>query len=197
MDRPERRAGEWGLQPCAVPAAAVAVPDGGIGQLSPLTYRSPAQLAPGGVLIVGASASGVQLADEIARTGRRVVVSTGEHVRMPRTYRGRDIFRWLEDVGVLDERHDQMDDIIRARHVPSPQLIGSPERRAIDIDSLRDLGVEVVGKLGAIRDGVALFSGGLRNAFQLADLKQVRLLDRFDAWAQESHVEGLESPAPP
>lgn len=165
-----------------VPAAAESVPPS-VDQLTPLTYRAPERLAPGGVLVVGASASGAQLADEIARTGRRVVLSTGEHVRMPRSYRGRDIFRWLEATGVLDERYDQMDDIIRARHVPSPQLIGTPERRSIDMNSLRDVGVEVVGKLGAIRDGVALFSGGLANTYRLADLKLTRLLDRFDAWA--------------
>ncbi len=179
-----------------VPAAAEGVPPS-IEQLSPLTYRSPERLPPGGVLVVGASASGAQLADEIARTGRRVVLSTGEHVRMPRSYRGRDVFRWLEAAGVLDERYDQMDDIIRARHVPSPQLIGTPERRAIDMNSLRDVGVEVVGKLGAIRDGVALFSGGLANTYRLADLKLTRLLDRFDAWAASSGPEGLEPPDRP
>ena len=180
-----------------VPGSSEGVP-ASVEQLTPLTYRSPAQLAAGGVLVVGASASGVQLADEIARSGRRVVISTGEHVRMPRTYRGRDIFWWLESVGVLDERHDQMDDLIRARHVPSPQLIGTPERRAIDIDSLRDLGVEDVGKLGAIRDGVALFSGGLDNTYQLADLKLKRLLDRFDGWASSADDVGrLDAPDRP
>jgi putative flavoprotein involved in K+ transport len=181
----------------SIPAAAAGVPQS-VAQLTPLTYRSPTQLAPGGVLVVGASASGAQLADEIARSGRRVVLSTGEHVRMPRTYRGRDVFRWLESVGVLDERYDQMDDIIRARHVPSPQLIGTPERRDVDMNSLRDQGVEVVGKLGTIREGVALFSGGLANAYQLADLKLTRLLDRFDAWAQAAGVaDGLAAPDRP
>ncbi|MEZ4596303.1 MAG: NAD(P)/FAD-dependent oxidoreductase [Chloroflexota bacterium] len=186
-----------GCNQASVPAVAAGVPST-IEQVTPLTYRSPDQLAPGGVLVVGASASGAQLADEIARTGRRVVVSTGEHVRMPRTYRGRDVFWWLESVGILDERYDQMDDLVRARHVPSPQLIGSRLRRPIDMNSLRDLGVEVVGKLGAIRDGVALFSGGLANTYQLADLKLTRLLDRFDAWANESDVvEGLGAPDRP
>jgi putative flavoprotein involved in K+ transport len=186
-----------GCNQASVPAAAAGVPST-VEQITPLAYRSPDQLAPGGVLVVGASASGAQLADEIARTGRRVVLSTGEHVRMPRSYRGRDIFWWLEDVGVLAERYDQMDDIIRARHVPSPQLIGTPERRAIDMNSLRDLGVEVVGKLGTVRDEVALFSGGLANTYQLADMKLKRLLDRFDAWATESGVvDGLGSPDRP
>jgi len=179
-----------------VPPLAAGVPTG-VAQVTPLTYRNPGQLAPGGVLVVGASASGAQLADEIARSGRRVVLSSGEHVRMPRTYRGWDMFRWLEAVGVLDERHDQLDDIIRARHIPSPQLIGTPERRDIDMNSLRALGIEVVGRLGAIRDGVALCSGGLANTYQLADLKLTRLLDRFDAWAATADVEGLGAPDRP
>jgi putative flavoprotein involved in K+ transport len=181
----------------SIPAAAQGVPPS-IEQLTPLNYRTPAQLASGGVLVVGASASGAQLADEIARSGRRVVLSTGEHVRMPRTYRGRDVFRWLESVGVLDETYDQMDDLIRARHVPSPQLIGTPERRDLDMNALRDQGVEVVGKLGTIRDGVALFSGGLGNTYQLADMKLKRLLDRFDAWAEAAGVaDGLAAPDRP
>jgi putative flavoprotein involved in K+ transport len=108
------------------------------------------------------------------------------------------VFRWLESAGVLDETYDQMDDLIRARHVPSPQLIGTPERRDIDMNSLRDRGVEVVGKLGTIRDGVALFSGGLGNTYQLADMKLKRLLDRFDTWAAAAGVaDSLAAPDRP
>ena len=144
----------------AVPAVAEEVPSS-VAMVTPITYRSPAQLAEGGVLIVGASATGVQLAEEIHRSGRPVTLSVGEHVRMPRTYRGRDIFWWLDAAGVLDERHDEVDDLVRARDVPSPQLIGTPERRSIDLTTLGELGVQIVGRLGSVRDGVALFSGGL------------------------------------
>jgi putative flavoprotein involved in K+ transport len=84
-----------------VPAHAEGVPSGVL-SLSAKHYRSPEQLPEGGVLVVGASASGVQLADEIARSGREVTISTGEHVRMPRSYRGRDIFWWMHEAGVLD-----------------------------------------------------------------------------------------------
>lgn len=168
-----------------VPGLAEGVP-ASVRQLTPLDYRSPAMLDDGGVLVVGASASGVQLADEIALSGRRVVISTGEHVRMPRVYRGRDVFWWMHHAGVLDERYDEVDDIVRARSVPSPQLIGSPERRELDLGTLQRRGVEVVGRLGMIRDGVALFSGGLANVARLADLKQERLLNRFDEWAQQT-----------
>jgi Predicted flavoprotein involved in K+ transport len=72
--------------------------------------------------VVGASASGVQLADELHRSGRPVTLAVGEHVRMPRTYRGRDILWWLDASGVLDQRYDEVDDLVRARNVPSMQL---------------------------------------------------------------------------
>jgi putative flavoprotein involved in K+ transport len=176
-----------------LPPIADGVP-AGILSLSSKTYRSPESLADGGVLVVGASASGAQLADEIARAGRDVTLAAGEHVRMPRSYRGRDIFWWMDAAGVLDERWDQIDDIIRARHVPSPQLVGSDDHRTVDIHSLRSRGVRVVGRVGRIAQGVAQFSGGLANTVRLADLKLDRLLDRFDAWAAETGVDGLTAP---
>ena len=116
---------------------------------------------------------------------------------MPRTYRGRDAFWWMEHVGVLAERYDEVDDIIRARHTPSPQLVGTVDRRGIDLGSLRDRGVRVVGKLGRFTDGLAQFSGGLANTVRLADLKLGRLLDRFDGWAQEARLVDLDAPHRP
>jgi len=147
-------------------------------------YRNPNQLPEGGVLVVGASATGVQLADEIHRSGRPVLLSVGEHVRLPRIYRGRDVLWWMEMSGVWDQRHDEIDDLTRARRLPSPQLIGTPERLTLDLNSLSAAGVKLVGRLAMIRDGRALFSGSLRNQFALADLKMDRLLDTFDEWAR-------------
>ena len=102
---------------------------------------------------------------------------------MPRTYRGRDIMWWLDRIGRLDERCDEVDDLVRARHVPSPQLVGTPDRATLDLNALTARGAELVGRLAAVRDGTALFSGSLRNVCNLADLKLVRLLDTIDAWA--------------
>jgi putative flavoprotein involved in K+ transport len=152
-------------------------------------YRNPERLPPGGVLVVGASATGVQLADEIQRSGRPVTLSVGEHVRLPRTYRGRDVLWWMEHSGVWNQRYDEIDDLDRARGLPSPQLVGTPERATLDLNVLRAAGVEIVGRLAAIRDGRALFSGGLRNQFALADLKMQRLLDTFDEWARNTTLD--------
>jgi putative flavoprotein involved in K+ transport len=166
----------------SVPALRQAVPDS-IASFTALDYRNPAQLPDGGVLVVGASATGVQLADEIRRSGRPVTLSVGEHVRLPRSYRGRDVLWWMEASGVWNQRYDEIDDLTRARSLPSPQLVGTPERATLDINVLTAAGVEIVGRLAAVRDGRALFSGGLRNQFALADLKLDRLLNTFDDWA--------------
>ncbi len=167
----------------AVPALRQAVPSS-VESVTPFDYRNPSRLPEGGVLVVGASATGVQLADEIRRSGRRAVLSVGEHVRLPRTYRGRDVLWWMMASGVWDQRYDEIDDLERARALPSPQLVGTPERTTLDLNALSAEGVELVGRLAAIRDGCALFSGGLRNQFALADLKMNRLLDTFDDWAR-------------
>jgi putative flavoprotein involved in K+ transport len=152
-------------------------------QLTPFGYRDPAQLPDGGVLVVGASATGVQLAAELRKSGRPVTLSVGEHVRLPRTYRGCDVLWWMDASGVWDQRHDEIDDLTRARRLPSPQLVGTPEQATLDLNSLTSMGVELVGRWAAVRDGRALFSGGLRNVFSLADLKMNRLLGTFDEWA--------------
>jgi putative flavoprotein involved in K+ transport len=178
----------------AVPGLTTAVPTP-IEQLTPFGYRGPAQLPEGGVLVVGASATGVQLAAELQQSGRPVILSVGEHVRMPRTYRGLDVLWWMEVSGLWDQRYDEVDDLTRARRLPSPQLIGTPERTTLDLNALASMGVELVGRLAAVRDGCALFSGGLRNVFSLADLKLGRLLDKFDEWARAHRSEPEVGPA--
>ena len=167
----------------AVPPFAAAVP-ASVEQLTPFDYRDPAKLPDGGVLVVGASATGVQLAAELQRSGRPVTLAVGEHVRLPRTYRGRDVLWWMDASGVWDQRYDEIDDLTRARRLPSPQLVGTPERATLDLNALALMGVELVGRWAAVRDSRALFSGGLRNVFSLADLKMERLLDTFDEWAR-------------
>lgn len=168
-----------------IPAVRDSVPPA-IAQLSATGYRRPEQLDQGGVLVVGASATGVQLADEIHRSGRPVTLAVGEHVRMPRVYRGRDIFWWMEAAGILDERYDEVDDIVRARNVPSPQLVGSAGRATLDLNVLSRSGVRLVGRFAGVGDGKAQFSGSLRNVCALADLKMNRLLDTIDEWAGEN-----------
>jgi putative flavoprotein involved in K+ transport len=177
----------------SVPAISASAPST-IDMVTSMDYRNPGQLREGGVLVVGASATGLQLADEIHRSGRPVTLSVGEHVRMPRVYRGRDIFGWMDAAGVLDERYDEVDDINRARNVPSPQLVGSPGRLTLDLNALTGAGVNIIGRLAGINDGKAQFSGSLRNNCALADLKMNRLLNTIDEWASENGLDNEVGP---
>ena len=176
----------------AVPACAAGLTHA-VAQRTPFDYRGPDSLPEGGVLVVGASATGVQLAAELRAAGRPVTLAVGEHVRLPRRYRGRDVFWWLHRTGVLAERHDEVDDLARARRLPSPQLVGAGV--PVDLGALVGSGVRLAGRLMRIDDDVARFSGSLRNVCELADLKMDRFLRRADAWAASSgHDEHLPPP---
>ena len=118
-----------------VPAAATGLsPD--VHQTSPTAYWNPAQLPDGGVLVVGASASGVQMADELNASGREVVLAVGRHTRLPRRYRGMDICWWLERLGVLHKTIDEVTDPRSARREPSLQLVGRAAGENLDLVAL-------------------------------------------------------------
>jgi putative flavoprotein involved in K+ transport len=166
-----------------------------IATLTAQSYRNPDQLTDGGVLVVGASSSGTQIAHELQRSGRAVTLAVGEHIRAPRVYRGKDLEWWMDAAGVLDERYDQMEDVARARRVPSLQLAGTVDRATLDLNALTDAGVRLVGRLAGItEDGRAQFAGSLRNMCALSDLKMGRLLDLIDEWARRCGLDGTVAP---
>ena len=178
----------------AIPKVAKHLPPE-VQQVTPWEYRNPEQLRQGGVLMVGASATGLQLAEEIHLSGRAVTIASGEHVRLPRTYRGRDIQWWMDATGLLDEGLDVIDDINRARHLPSPQLVGSHQHQILDLNTMTALGIKLVGRLMGVNNGHLQFSGSLANVCALADLKMNRLLNAADEWAEQSpQAVGLEPP---
>jgi putative flavoprotein involved in K+ transport len=157
-----------------------------INQLTPLDYKSPEQLEDGGVLVVGASATGVQLAREIQASGRNVTLAVGEHIRVPRSYRGLDIKWWMDVVGLLDLEYRNVEDIARARKLPSLQLAGSADNAMLDINALSEKGVEIVGRLAGAHTDRVQFSGSLANTCHLSDLKMNRLLKSIDQWVLDN-----------
>ena len=160
----------------------------GIASLTAHDFRNADQLERGGVLVVGASATGLQFADEIRKAGHDVTIAAGEHVRLPRTYRGRDIQFWMHSTGLLNESYEEIDDVSRARGLPSPQLVGSHDSQILDLNHLSDNRVKVVGRLMGINNGTAQFSGSLRNVCALADLKMNRLLEAIEDWIEHNPV---------
>jgi len=171
-----------------VPAVARQLP-ASVQQWTPNRYRRPADLADGGVLIVGASATGVQLADELARAGRDVVLAVGRHSRMPRRYRGMDIWWWFEQLGTWSRTIDDVADQRGARAEGSVQLVGSPDRRDVDLPSLAERGVQLVGRLVELDGERAVFADDLATTTAAADRRMRRLLGEIDEHIESRHLE--------
>jgi len=168
-----------------VPKAAGAL-SSRVHQVVPSHYKNPGQLPNGGVLVVGASASGIQLAQEIHCSGRPVTLAVGRHTRMPRRYRGRDISWWLEASGILDERADRAFNLESARRQPSLQLVGTPDHRTLDLAILQEQGVRLAGRVDSI-DGMRVrFCDDLQSNIDTAEHKLDRVLERIDAFVDET-----------
>ena len=158
-------------------------------QMSAIDYRNPAGLPDGGVLVVGASASGVQIADELRASGRDVALAVGSHSRLPRRYRGRDIFWWLDRSGILDEPIDRTRNAEAARRQPSLQLIGDASRASIDLGTLADCGIRLIGRATAAGEGRMAFAGDLAETVGSAERRLIRLRDRIDGYILQSGEE--------
>lgn len=169
----------------ALPRFAAGVP-AHVQQLTPLTYRNPAGVAPGRVLVVGASASGVQIADELAAAGREVTLAVGSHTRLPRRYRGHDILWWLDRAGQLDRTIDEMPDPEAARRQPSMQLVGRGDGRAVDLAALAAAGIRLTGRVVDIDEGTVHVADDLALTVADADRRMYALLDRIDAHAHRT-----------
>ncbi|MCV2868448.1 NAD(P)/FAD-dependent oxidoreductase [Defluviimonas sp. WL0002] len=173
----------------AVPAWAGGLPDR-LCQLTPSSYRGPDALPSGGVLVVGASATGVQLAAEIRASGRPVTISTGRHVRAPRRYRGRDLFHWLDASGFLYEPRSRS----RSRPValPSLQLIGSPESHEISLAALAGQGVRIAGRTSGLSGDCLRFAPTLAMECAAAEVRRRKLMSVIDGHILSS---GIDAPA--
>ena len=170
-----------------VPPFSAALP-GDIVQLVPSDYRNPSQVADGGVLVVGASATGLQIADELAEAGRKVTLAVGTHIRVPRRYRGRDILYWMDSMGAFKAPGDPAEE----RKTPPPQLVGTPENRDLDLGELQKKGVRLVGRATSARGDCVYFADDLKATVETADTQMMGLLDKIDGYIESS---GAAAPA--
>jgi putative flavoprotein involved in K+ transport len=161
------------------PSQAMAAPPW-LAQLDANRFRRPQQLAAGGVLVVGAGASGQQIAYELRGAGRRVVIATGTHARMVRRYRGKDIWHWLERLGELERTIDEVPDADAARRAISFGLSGRNGGEELDLNRLSALGVTVTGRLEGWNGATARFSDNLEIDVADSELRLHQLLDRID-----------------
>jgi putative flavoprotein involved in K+ transport len=181
---------------CDVPATPAVARNlsGDIHQVAPRAYRKPSALPDGGVLVVGASATGVQIANELREAGRDVVVAVGNHSRVPRRYRGMDIFWWLERIGSNDQTIDQVPDPIRARREPALQLVGRADGQSLDLTTLQQSGVRLAGRFLDADDQRVEFAPDLAQTVATADGRMRCLLAAID-----THIDanGLAAEVPP
>jgi putative flavoprotein involved in K+ transport len=178
--------------PYVPPAASHLSPR--VHQLTPPEYRRAQDLPQGGVLVVGASASGVQIAEELRRAGREVVLAVGRHVRLPRRYRGRDIMWWLDRAGILSDPVEDLPDPDAARSQPSFQLVGSSEGRTIDLGTLAASGVRLVGRVCDIADDAVRFAEDVHDHVETAERKLTRVLARIDRFVVDAGLSAETAP---
>ena len=172
------------------PVIPALVPDGaGLVTIHSSSYRNPRQLPDGAVLVVGAGASGVQIADELRRSGRLVYLSVGPHDRPPRRYRGRDYCWWL---GVLG-KWDIAPPPAGARHVPIA-VSGAYGGHTVDFRRLAASGIQLAGRADSFRDGTMHFAPDLGSNIARGDAYYLSLLDECDAYVERN---GLDLPAEP
>ncbi|MEU4654004.1 NAD(P)/FAD-dependent oxidoreductase [Streptomyces sp. NPDC023723] len=172
------------------PVIPPVVPDGAVPvQLHSSGYRNPEQLPEGAVLVVGAGSSGVQIADELRRSGRRVLLSVGPHDRPPRQYRGRDFCWWLGVLGLWDAQTPPQG----AAHV-TIAVSGARGGHTVDFRALAGTGIELVGMTESYADGVLRFAPDLADNIALGDEKYLGLLRAADAYVERN---GLDLPEEP
>jgi putative flavoprotein involved in K+ transport len=176
---------------CHVPRvpgfAAHLSPD--IHQIVPSDYRNPAQLPTGNVLIVGASATGIQIAEELLNDGRSVTIAVGTHVRLPRRYRGKDILQWMVAMGAFAAPANPAEE----RNSPPPQLIGTADNRDLDLGTLQAQGARLVGRAVDAAGDHVTFADDLDETIAKADAGLVQLLAKIDGYIDAN----CDDPVPP
>jgi putative flavoprotein involved in K+ transport len=144
-------------------------------------YANPAKLPGGAVLVVGAGASGAQIAEELCRAGRRVFLAVGQHSRLPRRYRGHDLVWWFEKLQLFDLRPEQ-----RGPIRVHPSITGAYGGHTIDLRRFAAQGITLLGRVTSARDRVLTIAPGLADTLAQGDLYYATFLDMMDAYAAKS-----------
>ena len=178
-------------QQTVVPPAADGL--GGMPQFTASDYRNPAQLPEGGVLVVGAGASGCQIAEELLDSGRSVYLSVGTHRRAPRRYRGRDFIWWINALGWDDRIADS-----GAARQPPLVISGANGGRTVDLRAYAAAGMVLLGRFSGAHDGIAAFAPDLAGSLAIGDASYAGFITAADAFDGGTGTEpGEIHPDPP
>lgn len=172
------------------PSFPAIVPDSaGVEQIHSSQYRNPGQLPEGGVLVVGAGSSGVQIADELRRSGRKVLLAVGAHDRPPQRYRGRSFVWWLGTLGLWEKSTPPEG----AEHT-TIAVSGANGGRTIDFRNLAADGITLVGRAESYANGTISFGGDLERDVRLGDRNYLSVLDQADAYIERTGIDLPEEP---
>ena len=163
--------------------------DSGLMQIHSSSYRNPAQLPEGAVLVVGAGSSGAQIADELLRSGKRVYLSIGPHDRPPRRYRGRDFVWWLGVLGKWDAKTRDP----ATEHV-TISVSGAHGGQTIDFREFAERGMTLVGRAGQFKNGVIQFAPDLAETIERGDANYLSVLNEADIYARNHNLDMPEEP---
>lgn len=158
-------------------------------QIHASAYQNPGRLPPGAVLVVGAGASGAQIAEELHRAGRRVYLAVGQHTRMPRRYRGQDLTWWFGALRLFDMTPEQ-----RTARV-NPSITGAYGGYTIDFRRFAADGITLMGRILAARDGVLDIAPGLAETLANGDTYYSTFLDMMDAYVEQHGLSLPDDPA--
>lgn len=168
---------------------AIAPQDATLLQIHSAQYRNPQQLPEGGVLVIGAGSSGVQIADELQRAGKAVWLSVGAHDRPPRSYRQRDFCWWLGVLGLWDAAANQPG----KEHV-TIAVSGARGGHTVDFRKLAHQGITLVGQTQSFANGVALFHSDLTDNVKRGDASYLELLDAADEYVARNNIDLPQEP---
>ncbi len=171
------------------PVIPAVVTDPAIVQMHSTAYRNPAALPEGAVLVVGAGASGSQIAEELARSGRKTYLSVGPHDRPPRRYRGQDFVWWLGKLGKWDAKAPDPG----TEHI-TISVSGAYGGHTMDFRRLAAQGITLLGRAGNYAGGTLAFAPDLDRNIENGDRNYLSVLDEADAHAK---AQGLDLPDEP
>lgn len=164
-------------------------------QLHSGQYRNPGQLPEGAVLVVGSAQSGMQIAEELYQNGRMVYMCTCSAARIPRRYRGRDIFSWLADSGFMDQTVDKLPSP-RARLAGNPHLSGSSGGHSLNLHQFARDGVKLLGHIAGAQDGKVLLHSDLNENLAKADQVEQDITGMIDRYIESNGINAPQETLP-
>jgi putative flavoprotein involved in K+ transport len=164
-----------------------------IKQLHTSEYRNPGQLADGAVLVVGSAQSGCQITEDLLAAGRKVFLSTSMVGRIPRWYRGKDIFYWVVDAKFYDIRAEEIEDP-KMLEVRPPQVSGTGSGKdTVSLQSLAKKGAVILGKMDSANGQNVFFQTNAAMHIKFADEFSQKIKNSIDEFIIKNQ---LSVPAP-